>query len=314
MSNTTIPNNQWSNLFAGNNPEAEPNFVDMDSLPSKYKYPNPISSQYKSLYDELLAKCDFTNFSGNEEMATRANRIYGQLRRLQDKNSTELISIRNDAIEELGITISTEEKYNYLTKYCNPSLFKNPYNEEMVNKAIHFESRIKQNADNIIELERIEKEAKEFIWESKYASIISKINDYIRKVDYYALSNYVSGSVLKDEMVKTHHIRDIFDMLISRVSYFTAIQMLKEAFKYDPTEKDYYTGKMLSRRISVDTDAAIMALRNTIQADSINEQYYNRVIQRIKEKRSADRKTTWTIILVIFGTILAILGLRISLH
>lgn len=314
MNNTENTNNPWAYL-GGNNPEVEPNFENMDDAQSKPQYPNPIASRYKSLYDELLAKCDFTNFSGDEEMATKANKIYGQLRRLQDKNSTELISIRNEAIEELRITISTEEKYNYLTKYCNPSLFKNPYNEEMVNKAIHFESRIKQNADNIIELEQIEKDAKEFILESKYASIVSKINDYIRRVDYYALSNYVSGSVLKDEMVKTHHIRDIFDMLILRVSYFTAIQMLKEAFKYDPAEKDYYTGKMIARRISVDTNVAITALRNTIQADSINEQYYNRVIQRIKEKRSADRKTNLTIILVVLGTVmLGILGLCIFPH
>ena len=314
MNNTENTNNPWAYL-GGNNPEVEPNFENMDDAQSKPQYPNPIASQYKSLYDELLAKCDFTNFSGDEEMATKANKIYGQLRRLQDKNSTELISIRNEAIEELRITISTEEKYNYLTKYCNPSLFKNPYNEEMVNKAIHFESRIKQNADNIIELEQIEKDAKEFILESKYASIVSKINDYIRRVDYYALSNYVSGSVLKDEMVKTHHIRDIFDMLILRVSYFTAIQMLKEAFKYDPAEKDYYTGKMIARRISVDTNVAITALRNTIQADSINEQYYNRVIQRIKEKRSADRKTNLTIILMVLGTVmLGILGLCIFPH
>lgn len=306
--------NPWA-YFGGNNSEVEPNFVDMEATPSKPKYPNPIASQYKSLYDELLAKCDFTNFSGDEEMATKANRIYGQLRKVQDKNSTELISIRNEAIVELGITISTEEKYNYLTKYCNPSLFKNPYNEEMVNKAIHFESRIKHNADNIIELERIENDAKEFILESKYALILSKINGYIQKVDYYALSNYVSGSVLKDELIKTHHIRDIFDTLILRVSYFTAIQMLREALKYDPSEKDYYTGKMVARKISVDTNVAIAALRNTIQADSINEQYYNRVIQRIKEKRSDDRKTTWTIILVIFWTIIfAILGLCIFPH
>ena len=314
MENTEGANNPWG-YFGGNNANIDTNFENMDDLESKPKYPSPIKSQYPTLYDELLAKCDFTNFSGDEEMATKANKIYGQLRRIQDKNSTELNSIRNEAIRELGITISTEKKYDYLTKYCNPSLFKNPHNEEMVNKAIHFESRIKHNADNIIELERIENDAKEFILESKYALILSKINGYIQKVDYYALSNYVSGSVLKDELVKTHHIRDIFDTLILRVSYYTAIQMLREAFKYDPTEKDYYTRKMIARRISVDTNVAIAVLNNTKQADSINEQYYNRVIQRIEEKRSADRKTTWTIILLIFGTIIfAILGLCIFLH
>ena len=258
----TESTNPWA-YFGGNNSEVEPNFVDMEATPSKPKYPNPIASQYKSLYDELLAKCDFTNFSGDEEMATKANRIYGQLRKVQDKNSTELISIRNEAIVELGITISTEEKYNYLTKYCNPSLFKNPYNEEMVNKAIHFESRIRQHADDIIELEHIENDAQAFIQDVKLVLLRNKMQEikrYNTQIGYFnKLSDYVLKNVLKDEMLKKCHIRDIFDLLLFHVNYYTKIKMLTEAFRYDPAEKDYYIKKVM--KVIIPNDNKLLLMR-----------------------------------------------------
>ena len=193
-------NNPWSNLFPGNNPEAEPNFVDMDSIPSKSQYPNPISSQYKSLYDELLAKCDFEYFRGNEEKAKIANRLYAQLQRITDKNSQELISIRNEAIEKLGIKVSTEDKYNSLLKFCNPTLFKKPYNEDLIEKAIYFESCINQNADNIIELERIEMESQPFIRES-LIYLIRLIEKHIEQRDgFNAKKLYSEITIMNEEL------------------------------------------------------------------------------------------------------------------
>ena len=62
-------NNQWSNLFAGNNPEAELNFTNMDDVADITQYPNPIPDSYSSLYEELLSKCDFGNFRDNPEKA-----------------------------------------------------------------------------------------------------------------------------------------------------------------------------------------------------------------------------------------------------
>lgn len=311
----TESTNPWA-YFGGNNSEVEPNFVDMEATPSKPQNPKPIASQYKSLYDELLAKCDFTNFSGDEEMAIKANRIYGQLIKVQYKNSTELISIRNEAIRELRITISTEEKYNYLTKYCNPSLFKNPYNEEMVNKAIHFESRIKQNADNIIELERIENEAQMFIQDAKYLLVKARVKDYPEVGDFNDLSYYVSQSILKDKMIMKYHMRDIFDLLIFRVNYYTAIKMLSESFLYDNAEKDYYTRKMMGKALwGTNIYDAIAALTEAKHADTDNEQCYNMIIQKLNEKEISNRKTNWNIFLVIIGTILiAIIALCIFPH
>lgn len=315
MGNTEGANNPWG-YFGGNNANIDTNFENMDDLESKTKYPSPIKSQYTTLYDELLAKCDFTNFSGDEEMATKANKIYGQLRKIQDKNSTELISIRNEAIVELGITISTEEKYNYLTKYCNPSLFKNPYNEEMVNKAIHFESRIKQNADNIIELERIENEAQMFIQDAKYLLVKARVKDYPEVGDFNDLSYYVSQSILKDKMIMKYHMRDIFDLLIFRVNYYTAIKMLSESFLYDNAEKDYYTRKMMGKALwGTNIYDAIAALTEAKHADTDNEQCYNMIIQKLNEKEISNRKTNWNIFLVIIGTILiAIIALCIFPH
>ena len=318
MENTEGANNPWG-YFGGNNANIDTNFENMDDLESKPKYPSPIKSQYTTLYDELLAKCDFTNFSGDEEMATKANKIYGQLRKIQDKNSTELISIRNEAIRELGITISTEKKYDYLAKHCNPVLFKNPYNEELVNKAIHFESRIRQHADDIIELEHIENDAQAFIQDVKLVLLRNKMQEikrYNTQVGYFnKLSDYVLKNVLKDEMLKKCHIRDIFDLLLFHVNYYTKIKMLTEAFRYDPVEKDYYIKKVMEVIIPNDNKYVMLVLTKAIESDSVNEQYYNMLIQKARDKKTANNKTKWTIFLVIIGTILfAIIGLCIFPH
>lgn len=154
-------NNPWSNLFPGNNPEAEPNFVDMDD--DTPQYPNPIPDSYSSLYEELLSKCDFGNFRDNPEKAKIANHIYAQVKFAGGDSLNRLKEIRNEAIDILGIKISTEKKYKSLMEYFNPIQYKEPHDEDLIESAIDFEERTKKNADDIRQLEQIEIEAKPFI-------------------------------------------------------------------------------------------------------------------------------------------------------
>ena len=154
-------NNPWSNLFPGNNPEAEPKFVDMDE--DSPQYPNPIPDSYSSLYEELLSKCDFGNFRDNPEKAKIANHIYARVKFAGGDSLNRLKEIRNEAIDKLGIKISTEKKYNSLMEYFNPIQYKEPHDEDLVATAIDFEERTKKNADDIRQLEQIEIEAKPFI-------------------------------------------------------------------------------------------------------------------------------------------------------
>ena len=101
-------NNPWSNLFPENNPEAEPKFVDMDE--DSPQYPNPIPDSYSSLYEELLSKCDFGNFRDNLEKAKIANDIYAKVKFAGGDSLNRLREIRDEAIDKLGIKISTEKK------------------------------------------------------------------------------------------------------------------------------------------------------------------------------------------------------------
>ena len=154
-------NNPWSNLFPENNPEAEPKFVDMDE--DSPQYPNPIPDSYSSLYEELLSKCDFGNFRDNPEKAKIANDIYAKVKFAGGDSLNRLKEIRNEAIDVLGIKISTEKKYNSLMEYFNPIQYKEPYDKDLIDSAIDFEERTKKNADDIRQLEQIEIEAKPFI-------------------------------------------------------------------------------------------------------------------------------------------------------
>gem|GEM_PF-5971849 len=111
-------------------------------------------------------------------------------------------------------------------------------------------------------------------------------------------------------------MRDLFDLLIFRVNYYTAIKMLSESFLYDNAEKDYYTRKMMGKALwGTNIYGAIAALTEAKHADTDNEQCYNMIIQKLNEKETSNRKTNWKIFFVIIGTILiAIIGLCIFPH
>ncbi len=210
--NDTNEQNPWSN-FISVTPQAQDDIIwdnpsTKTQIPQKPTYIAPIPSKYDSLYSELLAKCDFEYFRGDEEKAKIANRLYAQLQRITDKNSQELISIRNEAINKLGIRVSTEDKYNYLLKFCNPSFFKKPYNADLIEKALHIESCIKQNADNIIELERIEMESRQFIQDG-LIYLIRLIGKHIEQRDWVnAKKLYNEITIMNEELVFNGEIQE----------------------------------------------------------------------------------------------------------
>jgi hypothetical protein len=113
----TMPEPDWSKIV----PQQQP--VD--------------EKEYDSLYEELLDKCNPKNFDIKKygyEKFNEANLIYSQIRNLKSAPETDLIAIRNLAIEKLGIHISTKKKYNELEEYLNPNQYvdNEDYNVELV--------------------------------------------------------------------------------------------------------------------------------------------------------------------------------------
>lgn len=164
--NNTVDNNKsdWKNIdkiFAGSSNPTEDG-IDFEPI-NEPKYPDPIASQYDSIYDELLAKCDISNFENEPERQKRANSIFAHLLKCSKEDCPSIISIRNEAIDNLGINISTDEKYNLLLEYFDSEQYKNPYDEELIAQAIDLKEQTKRNADDIRRLEQIEKDAKPFI-------------------------------------------------------------------------------------------------------------------------------------------------------
>lgn len=120
---------------------------------------------YNSLKEELLDKCHPQNFMKPfiRERFDCANTIYGKIRNIVDEQDPRLVELRNEAINQLGIYISTKEIYDYLLEYCDPIIYTDPYNGEYVEMAGGYYDRILKNANNIIELEKIKLEAQPLI-------------------------------------------------------------------------------------------------------------------------------------------------------
>ena len=142
----------------------------------KVQKPKPvkeIEKEYDSLYDELLDKCNPCNFkieSVGFEMFSIANEIYAQLKSGgSEMPETVLIALRNQAMDELGIHISTRKKFNYLKSYFDPEIYINrtPYDAQRVSEAGTWYDLLLKKADDIQALEKIELDSDEFIQEEK---------------------------------------------------------------------------------------------------------------------------------------------------
>lgn len=130
----------------------------------------PIPGDYASLFKELKAKCDPSNFMEpyDPTKVSISNEIY--LLVLNNQNSENaLIELRSRAIRELGIRFSTKKLYDELMDYCNPKKFTGGnYDNEKLCLANKLYCQITEKADDIEVLETIRTEAaplREYIFE-----------------------------------------------------------------------------------------------------------------------------------------------------
>lgn len=130
------------------------------------KVPQSEDKYYNSLFEELKEKCNPSNFlaSFDKEKMLIANELFYKILSTTSRGDTDLISLRNEAIEKLGIHFSTRRKMEELMGYLNPKLYtdRKPYDKTLVEKSIYFYDKIIQNQDDIVRLEEIEAEAKPY--------------------------------------------------------------------------------------------------------------------------------------------------------
>lgn len=131
----------------------------------KVQKPEPVrevEKEYYSLYDELLDKCNPIRFkieSVGFERFNIANEIYAQLKSGGSNiPETDLIALRNQAMIELGIHISTKKKFNYLKSFLDPNNYINrqPYDKELVAKAGACYEQLLNHKEDIRSLEALE--------------------------------------------------------------------------------------------------------------------------------------------------------------
>lgn len=151
--------------------------------------------EYDSLYDELMDKCNPKKFSiktfGYEKF-NDANLIYSQILSLKSAPETDLITIRNLAIEKLCIHISTKKKYNELEEYLDPDQYvdNEDYNAELVSTVGMIYAEILSSQYDIRLLEEIESR-----------EIVKKI-----KEEYYAKKNNIL--IIQKEKEETEYFKN----------------------------------------------------------------------------------------------------------
>lgn len=126
-----------------------------------------------------------------------------------------------------------------------------------------------------------------------------EVQDLIKKGKISAVANSMQD-FLSDEDLKKYYMRELFDLYVYRINYYVGIDLLREAFKYDPNEKDYYVNKILTKTIT-DPYSLLSKLRKTIESDPDNKQYYDKIIQKVQYHIS--NKSTNTFLIVFFSII-----------
>jgi hypothetical protein len=127
------------------------------------------TKEYDSLYDELAEKCNPQRFvtteNFNKLFFDNANEIYQELNNRGNRPDYELMDLREKAIIELGIHISTTRLYNHLIQYLDPTIYTSmdPYDANRVKEAGDFYDRLLKGKNDIHALEDLEKDAQGFI-------------------------------------------------------------------------------------------------------------------------------------------------------
>lgn len=126
----------------------------------KLSRPSPAPSKtYPNLYEELLDKCDPKNFMEPYDQAKveKAIRVYGDLQKADKKDTNRLREIRDRAMQDLGITVSTDRLYKELIGYCDSRNFRKDgdFPTEVLLVANQFYAQIRTNKNDIHALEKL---------------------------------------------------------------------------------------------------------------------------------------------------------------
>lgn len=186
----TMPEPDWSKIV----PQQQP--VD--------------EKEYDSLYEELLDKCNPKNFDIKKygyEKFNEANLIYSQIRNLKSAPETDLIAIRNLAIEKLGIHISTKKKYNELEEYLNPDQYvdREDYDAELVSIVGKIYEELLTARYDIRLLEKIEEREIVKKLKEEYTFFKFSVDEYLKK---YPNGIYLEKVKLKLEQEETECFRN----------------------------------------------------------------------------------------------------------
>lgn len=123
------------------------------------RYPSPIPGKYNSLYEEIIIKCNPSNFMShyNPELLNTAHELY--IRAENHKQDIQTLKeLRKEITMKLGITFSTEQLFNDLRDSLNPTNFNGDHNKFTEANLLYHKTLL--CADNIESLERIKEEAK----------------------------------------------------------------------------------------------------------------------------------------------------------
>lgn len=168
-------------------------FVEMPDFGNMFapKKEKVIEKEYDTLYDELLDKCYPGKYKDEEEDRFKvASDIYGRLKQEgKCMSEDDLRYLRNRAIDELGIHISTSKIYNRLISLADPENYMKiePYNGELVEKAKTLYDQLKCNKDDIRALELLENEVVAFVKNKEEDDFFNKFSG-----EYY-LEKYPNG-------------------------------------------------------------------------------------------------------------------------
>ena len=145
--------------------EIEPIFETISPKETMSKsFPNPIVGKFDSLKEELLQKCNPKAFMipYNHDKVEYASHLYEQILSCKKYEKEKLKAIRKEAIEKLGIRISTESLFHELCQCCSPTRFSSTesFNAQKIRIANDLYQEVRLHADDIEALEALRQKAK----------------------------------------------------------------------------------------------------------------------------------------------------------
>ena len=150
-------NIQWEEISKVMSKGKEASKPAAKAEPSRPTPPPP--KTYSSLYAELWDKCNPKNFMVPYDQARvdKAILIYGDLQKVDRNDDNRLREIRDRAMRDLGITISTDRLYKELISYCDPQylLKDDNFQTEVLRIANQFYAQVRANKNDIHALEKL---------------------------------------------------------------------------------------------------------------------------------------------------------------